>query len=161
MAQLQARLIDHQFDALAGDEKTGSSFSVPGRGGGAADDQVRGEHDFPGCGPAAFQPFYGERDGTLGLLGGVLAHRGEVHVGEPRQHTVVVADDRDRTGNRHPLPGERVQESDGTPVVGRDHSGGQALGPQGLGRADARFLGVVAWDDPGPGGQARRRMARR
>ena len=90
--------------------------------GGAAHDQARGEHDFARGGTAAFQPLYRQVDGLGGLLACVLADRGEVHVGEPGQHAVVVPDHRDRTGHLHAPPDERVQEPDGAAVVGRDHS---------------------------------------
>ena len=69
---------------------------------------MRGEDDLAGGGAAAFEALDGQGDRVRGLLAGVLADRGQVHVGEPGQHAVVVADDRDRSGNGHTLAGEHT-----------------------------------------------------
>ena len=105
---------------------------------------MRSEHDLTRRRPVALESLYRQDDRLLGLLAGVLADRGEVHVGEPGQRAVVITHDRKGTGYRHAPPGERVEQPDGAAVVGRHHRGGQApLGQQRDGGADACLLGVV------------------
>lgn len=116
---------------------------------------MRSEHDLTRRRPAVLQPFHRQRDGLSGLLVGILADGGEVHMGQPGQHAVVIPHDRKRARDRHAQPGERVEQADRAAVVGRDHRGGQAVpGEQRRGGADARLLGVVAGNDPRLAGEA-------
>src|ERR1035441_4052958 len=112
-------------------------------------DQMRGEDDLARRGPATLEPLYGQRDRLPGLLARILADGGEIHVGETRQHAVVISHDRKEIGNLQAQPEESVDEPDGAAVVGRYHRGGEAAaGGEPRGGADACVLGVVARDNP-------------
>src|SRR5689334_19758447 len=91
----------HRVIGLCRLRSGGSTWWGRGR---PAHDEPWVHHDLAVLGPAAVQPFDECGDGVLGELRRVLADGGEVHVGEPGERAVVVADHRHGARNVDACP---------------------------------------------------------
>ncbi len=93
------------------------------------------------------ESFHHRFDGAVGLLAGLLAHRGEVDVCELCEQAVVVSGDGKITGDIDAGTAQPVEDPDRDAVIGTDHSGGQVgTTQQFLRRGRTSVLGVVTLD---------------